>query len=406
MRSYIALFTHRGVARLAVVTAVTRLTIPMLGLGLVLAVVDVRGSYADGGLVLSAFSIATACSSPFSGRFVDRLGPRRVLSVLLAVNMVAYAGLIAALAAKAPFGVLVVAAFLVGLSNPPAGPIVRTTWPLLVPGAHLQTAYALDAALTEAMFVSGPLLVSLLLLIGPPLSSVVVVGAGVLVGNLFLITTSAVRDRMPAGGEKRHYLGPLAHGQTRLLYAILVCDTVVFGSLTVIVPATAGNAGGQDLSGVLLGCLSIGSVAGGLLYGSRQRGRSAARALALFNAGCTLLLFGLSQFTALLAVGLLLLLFGLVGGPRDTLHQLVLGDVAPAQYRTEAFSWMSAFMLIGYSIGSAGAGRLIGAAGQDTARAFGVGAAVMAVAVLLSLFVRTVSAPRPATASQGAAEER
>lgn len=405
MRSYIDLLTLPKVARLALVTLVTRMTIPMLGLGLVLSVVAVRGSYADGGLVLSAFSIAAAFLSPVNGRMVDRLGPLRVLSVLLTVNVAAYIGLVAALAEKAPLGVLMAAAFLVGGSNPPAGPVTRATWALLVPKERLQTAYALDAVLTETMYVSGPLLVSGLLLVGPPLSAVIVVSAGVLVGNVLLITTPGIRDRAPNPGEKRHYLGPLTHGQTRLLYALLVCDTIVFGSMTVTVTAAASAAHAKNVAGVLLSLLSIGAVVGGLLYGSRRRGGSAGRELAVLNAACVVLLLGLGQFGAPAVVGGLLLVFGLVGGPRDTLHQLILGDVAPPQYRTETFAWMSTFMLVGYSIGTAGAGRLIGDSGQNADRAFFVGAAVLAVAVVLSLLVRTAPAQEMAGAAATAADE-
>jgi MFS family permease len=405
LRSYIELLTHRGVARLAVITIVTRLTVPMLGLGLVLTVVAAHGSYTDGGLALSAFSLAAAFFSPVNGRMADRLGPLRVLSVLLAVNMAAYVALVVALMEKAPLGAVMASAFLVGGSNPPAGPIVRATWALLVPKDRLQTAFALDAVLTETMFVSGPLVVSGLVFLGRPLASVIVVSVGVLVGNLLLITTPVVRDRVPQGGEKPHYLGPLAHGQTRLLYAILVCDTFVFGSMTVTVPAAASAAGEQDLSGVLLSCLSIGSVIGGLLYGSRRRGSSPGRELALFNGACALLLLGLGQSGALPVIGLLLLGFGLVGGPRDTLHQLVLGDIAPTRYRTEAFAWMSTFMLVGYSIGTAGAGRLVGDSGQNADHAFQVGTAAMALAVVLSLLVRPAPAEEAPAASAGVAAD-
>ncbi len=393
MRSYIDLLSHRGVGRLVAVAIATRVTVPMLGLGLVLAVVAAHGSYADGGLVLASFSLAAAFFSPVNGRMVDRLGARRVLSVLLPANMAAYTALVVALTRDAPLGALMTCAFLVGGSNPPAGSIVRSTWALLVPEERLHTAFALDAVLNEVMFVSGPLLVSLLVFFGPPLAAVIVVGAGVLTGNLLLVTTPGVRDRAPdGGGAKRHYLGPLAHGQTRLLYAILVCDTFAFGSLIVSVPAAATARGEQDVAGVLLSALSVGSVIGGLIYGTRRRGGSAGRELALFNGASAVLLLGLGRFSALPVIGLILLGFGLVGGPRDTLHQLVLGDVASPRYRTETYAWMSTFMLVGYSIGTAAAGRLVGHSGQDTAQAFLASAAAIAIAAMLSLLVRTVPA--------------
>ncbi|MEV5508532.1 hypothetical protein [Streptomyces orinoci] len=85
---------------------------------------------------------------------------------------------------------------------------------------------------------------------------------------------------------------------------------------------------------------------------------------------------------------MLLLGVGLVGGPRDTLHQVVLGKAAPEEHRTEAFAWMSTFMWAGYGVGSAVAGQLAGAGGGSAGRAFLGAAVAAALASAVSLLVR------------------
>ncbi len=401
MRAYRELFGHSQVLRLAMIAVTTRVAAPMLSLSLLLAVVGSHHSYASGGLVLTGYAAALAVFVPVSGRLVDRFRPQRVLLVWLTGNMVSYAAMVVVLLRSAPTPVLVVCAAAIGATSPPAAPLVRATWRTVVPEKLLQTAFALDAVLNEGMFVSGPLLVSALLLITSPVVVIIVVGVCMSAGVALLVNTPSVRDRThtePA--EQRHYLGPLVHGQVRLLLLILLCDTLAFGGMIVGVPAAATAAGAQAVAGVLLSIGSLGAVISALIYGTRGRGRFPGRQLAMFHAMSAVILAFIGHSPTLWVFGGLLLAVGLVGGPRDTLHQLVLGDVVPARYTTEAFAWMGSFMWVGYSLGTALAGQLVSHAGGRVDIAFYGAGGAAAVAALLSLFIRPTG-----SASEGERQE-
>ncbi|GIF62156.1 MFS transporter [Asanoa ishikariensis] len=388
MRAYRELFAVPEVRPLVVSAVTTRIAAPMLTLTLFLAVVDLGRSYAAAGLVLTGFAAALALSVPVSARLVDRLAAHRILLGLLAAHLTAYVVLIVALAQDLPTGVLVGCAVALGATSPPAGPVVRATWPAFVPPQRLPAAFALDAVVNEAMYVTGPLVVSVLLLFADPIVVTGVAGLAMLIGILLLVSTPGVRRRVgTVGADRRNYLGPLASGQVRLLLAIIVCDAFVFGAVIVAAPAAAAEADSAGAAGLLVGAVSLGTVVSALVYGTRPRAASLGRQLALFHAVSALLVAGVSQAPTLLALGIALLAVGLVGGPRDTLHQLALGEAAPARYRTEAFAWMGSSMWAGYALGSGAAGQLISLAGDDVDVAFLMAGGVTALAALLSLMV-------------------
>ncbi|MFI0821153.1 MFS transporter [Streptomyces sp. NPDC021098] len=378
------------VARLAVSAVTTRITAPLLSLGLLLAVNSSLGSYGSAAGVLSGYAGALAVAVPVAGRLVDRLRPRRVLACCLLANLAAYAVLLWALTRHAPVGVLIASAAALGATTPPSGPVVRSSWPVLVSGEQLKTAFALDAVLNEVMFVTGPLIVSGLVAFASPDAAVVFAACATTAGVLLLMTVSLPPPK--AERAERRLLGPLSHGQVRVLLGIVVCDTVAYGGIVVAVAALGGGDGSGGASGVLLSVLSLGTVISALIYGARERNGRPGPQLALYHAASTALLLIGAQVSHLVWAALILLVVGAVGGPRDTLHQVVLGEAAPEEYRTEAFAWMSTFMWAGYALGTSLSGQLVSANGGSHTWAFIGAAAAAGLASAVSLLVRPVLA--------------
>lgn len=390
MRVYLTLFAYAGVSRLVAVAVVSRLAAPMVSLSLLLSVQSVYGSYASGGVVLTGYAAALALCSPIAGRLVDRLRPRGVLLGCLTLHTLAYALMVTSLLSHAPVPLLVVAALLLGASTPPAAPVVRANWAKVLPAERLQTAFALDAVLNEAMIVSGPLIVSLVLLFAAPVVAIMVAAVAMITGVLLLVLTPAAGQEVAKDNPRpRRALGPLVHGQVRVLLGIVACDTVAYGSMTIAIASAATSSGHTDFSGVLLSILSVGAVVSGLAYGARGRTRFPGRQLVLFHAASTVLLICASLAGPLWLIGALLVMVGLVGGPRDTLHQLVLSDAAPEDHRTEVFAWLSTFMWAGYGLGTAVSGQLVSQSGGQPHTTFILAAIAAAGASALSLFVRT-----------------
>ncbi|MFI6303663.1 MFS transporter [Amycolatopsis thailandensis] len=380
--------------RLVLALIASRLAAPILNLGMLLAIVSTHGSYAVGGVALTGFSIALAVCVPLSGRLVDRFHPRPVLLGVLAVHALAYAAAVIGMTRQAPAWMLVVAAIALGASTPPSAPVIRSTWPAIVPAEHTRTAYALDAVLNEVMVVTGTLLVSVLVALASPVAAVAVAGVCTVLGVLTLLTVPTPRapaTAEPPGGKSRsrRALGPLADGRVRVLLGITAFDMLAFGCIVVGVSAAAASGGNPGLSGLLLGAYSVGAVVSALGYGMRHREARPRRQLVTFHTASAVLLVATGVAPGLVLAGVALLAVGLVSGPRDTLHQIVLGEVAPPRQRTESFAWMSTFMWVGNGIGTAVAGQLVTWNEGDHTTTFLAAATAAAAAAACSLLLRS-----------------
>ncbi|MFG6191349.1 MFS transporter [Nonomuraea sp. JJY05] len=390
---YRRLLTHPGVPRLLVSGLLVKLGTPVLSLALLLAAVDRLGSYAVAGLVLTGHALALALCAPLGGRVADRYGPRRALTCYLAAHALAYALLLLARP-----DLMIGAAVLLGATTPPAGSVIRTAWPRLVPTASLSAAYAVDNAVNELMFIVGPLLVPILILAVPAHGVVVAAGAAVLLGTALLLASSAVRQAAPAPPGRLRLAGPLTHRRTLLLLAIAAFGTFTFGCLRIATVASATTSGSASSAGVLMGLLSAGALLGTLGYGARAWPVTGGRLLVLLSLAEAAILLGGGWAPGFATLAVLIFLAGLVTGPRDAVVPTLLAEHAPARYRTEVFAWLNTFMWAGYGLGTAVAGQLTGP--SDTGGAAFVAAAAAAVAgAILAAVANRIASPVPTPAT-------
>ncbi|MEV4471282.1 MFS transporter [Nonomuraea sp. NPDC049504] len=386
---YRRLLTHSGVPRLLAAALLVKLGTPVLSLALLLAAVDRLGSYATAGLVLTGHALALALCAPLGGRIADRYGPRPALTGYLAAHTLAYTLLL-----LAPPALMIGAAVLLGATTPPAGSVVRSAWPRLVPAALLPAAYAVDNAVNELMFIVGPLLVPVLIWVVPAQSVVAVAGAAILAGTALLLTSPAVRQAQPAPPGRLRLAGPLTHRYTLLLLTITACGTFTFGCLRIATVASATTFGSAASAGLLMGLLSAGALLGTLGYGARAWPLGSGRLLVLLSLAEAAVLLGGVWAPGFVPLAILITFVGLVTGPRDAAVPALLADHAPAGYRTEVFAWLNTFMWAGYGLGTAVAGHLTGP--DDTgATAFGAAAAAAAAAAILAAVASRLAPPSP-----------
>ncbi len=239
----------------------------------------------------------------------------------------------------------------------PVSSVLRTIWPTVAGVDGARTAYALDAALQELIFVGGPLLVAILATIGPVAA---VVGAGVLaaVGTYAFSRIPPVRDAGPA--EERHSarLGALSAVGVRTIALLCLWLGLGFGSVEIAVPAFAEAEGSRALAGVALAGFSAGSLVGGLLAGLRPSSDERRRIIV-----GTFVLTGLMALPlAAGSIGTMALLLFCAGLPIAPIVAAVygqIGRVAAAGSVAEAFSWFGTSISCGIAGGSVGGGWLI-----------------------------------------------
>jgi MFS family permease len=396
VRRYRELLAIPGVPRLTLAVLLSRVTTSMLNLALLVAATRAYG-YAVAGLVLMAFAVSNAVVGPVRGRLADRREPRQVLLRLLAGHAVAYLGLLACLLLATPAAPLLFAAALLGVTMPPAGPVVRGAWPDLVPAARLPTAYAFDAALNTASFVSGPMVAGGLLLMLPPVAVVAITGALKVIGDALVALAPALRRPEPAGPRRRGLFGPLTDGRIRLLLGMIALDTFAFGCLEVTAVAAAS---GQGSAGVFTSLLALGGVVSGIAYGARAWPGGPRAQLLVLHSGAALALAGGSLAppagAGFVAVGAAFLAAGLLTGPVETVQQVLVGEVSAVGQRIEAFAWVFAVMWAGFGVGTTVAGRLaeLGGTAATLLAAAGGQLAIVVVAALSVAGLR-----RPATSA-------
>lgn len=379
MRRYRELLRVPGVGGLTAAVLLSRVSTSMLNLALLVAITQ-RHGYATAGLLLMVFAVVNSVAGPIRGRQADRTAPHRVLLWLLAGHTVAWAGLLAGLLADAPVATLCVAVAVLGMTVPPAGPVVRGLWPTIVPAERLPTAYAFDAAINTTTFLTGPMIAGGLLLAMPAPAVVGVTGVVKLTGDLLIALAPALRRRKDPAPARRGFFGPLAHGRVRLLLGMIVLDTITFGCLEV---AAVAAASGTGAAGVFTSALALGAVVSGIGYGARTWPGSPRAQLVALHAGGAVVL-ALAGFAGEILLALLAAsytLYGLVNGPVETVKQVLVGEVVPEGQRIEAFAWVFSVMWAGFGVGTTVAGRLV-ADGRPGGALYVAAAAQALVAVI------------------------
>ena len=126
----------------------------MVPLALVLFARDTGSGYGRAGLLTAAYSLGCCLGGPALSRVMDVRGQRAALVLGGVVSSLALAVL-----PWVPSGGALVVALVAGLATPPLEPALRTLWPSVLSPRQVPSAFALDAAAQELIFVLGPLVV-------------------------------------------------------------------------------------------------------------------------------------------------------------------------------------------------------------------------------------------------------
>ena len=349
---YRALWRIPGAPRLIVAGIVARIPFGLVGLSLLFLVEAETGSYAAAGTVVGAYGIASAVVAPPAGRLVDRHGQPAVLIPLALGNAGALVLLVVLALSGAPTGALVACAVVAGACIPPLSASFRALWPGFA-GELSESAFALEAVLLDVYFVVGPMAAAALSALVSPAFAVLAGAAMSAGGVLAYATAAAPRAWHGSPPERRARAGALATQAVRVLIVMSLFNGAMFGFLELALPAFADERGDAEAGGVLIGLLSLGSVIGGVAYGSRPHPRPLVRRTLelslLVTAGFALLLLPGSM--ALMAVACVV--GGLALAPLTTVYYLLIDAVAPAGLRVEANNWLLAASVAGVSLGSA-----------------------------------------------------
>jgi MFS family permease len=366
---YLAVLRTPGVARVALFATTGRLPFAIVPLSVVLLMREEGYQYGQIGVVVGAEALAVGVTAGFVGRLVDRVGRRPVILVTGAVTALFLCAEAVAILSDAHVWLLVSLAALHGATIPPISASMRGLWSQLVPDDTLESAFAFDAIQLELVFVVGPLIAAGLATALTAAVGLFLCACLYLVASVGFATAPAARGGAPEEPVERTRAGALRSTGMRTLVFTGAVTAVALGALEVALPAFAEDEGSRGAVGPLITLWSIGSLIGGLWYGSRSWSWSVEKRFLLLVALLGLGAAPLPLAPSIAVMGLLLVLTGLALAPLAITEYALVDRLAPSGTQTEAYSWQIVANVMGAAAGSVIAGVLAESASVEWALA-------------------------------------
>jgi MFS family permease len=381
LSSYREVLSRPGTLSFSATGLVARLPIAMLGLGIVLLVSSATGSYALAGSVSAVYVLANAVVAVVQGRLVDRLGQSRVLPVAISVYAGALGVLMAAVQLGWPVAVVFAGAAVSGAALPQVGACVRARWShVLDEPSQVQTAYALEAVADEAVFIVGPVVVTVLATAVHPLAGL---GVALVVGLAGTLALTAQRSTEPPAHPRpvhRSSRPRMPWPVVAALTAVMVSMGGIFGATEVVTVAFTEERDAASLAGALLALWATGSLVAGVVTGAVHWRRGPAQRLTLGAAGMAVTMALLPFVGTVPVMGVVLLLGGFAISPTLIAALSLVEQVAPPARLTEAMGVLHTGLAGGVALGAAAAGSVVDARGASAAYLVPVVAGVLATA--------------------------
>ena len=379
---YRSLLAVAGGNRCSSAAFLARLPSAMLGVSVVLLLTARGFSYGLAGAIAASGAAASGVGQPFTARIMDRRGQRRLLPVLAVASSALLVGFVAIVYLAAPTWALFAMFMASGLTQPNVFALVRARWSFVLSrhlasgfldtapnkvtiaaeDALVQTAYAWESVVDEIVYVLGPLLATVLTLqVASPMGLLAAAVFTVLGSVLLALHVASEPQAHPrATGARTSWRagagGALRYRGVKVVTVVFVLIGFMFGTMEIVTVAFASERGARGIAGLLLALYALGSGAAGLAVGAmtwrirpQVRLRRAAIALTI-----TLLPVPLSPNLAVL--GILLFAAGLAVSATLIPGFAYATSSVPRGKVTEALSWATSGLSLGFAIGISVAG--------------------------------------------------
>ncbi|SDH74235.1 Predicted arabinose efflux permease, MFS family [Leifsonia sp. 98AMF] len=375
MRTYLELVRVPGVLRVTVSQLVARFPLGMLSLAVLLHVRHASGSYALAGLVVASVSVGEAVAMPLVSRSVGALGIRPPVLVAALLNAT---GMLL-LAFGPPQPVLMVAlGAVIGASVPPLMPVVRALYPRLVPRRTVPALFALDTSAQELIWITGPVVATLLSGAVSTQAPLVLAALVTLGGTVwFLLAPHIAGVRLPRSRTRPGTV--LLTRSVRLAAATSFALIASFAALEIALVARFDGHG--ILAGLAIAVSSLGSLIGGIAFGHRSFGT---RSLAAVLGGVAVATAAAGLVPGIPLLYGVLFLSGLGFAPSLAALYAMVSSALPETATPEAFGWLNTAGLVGGATGTAVAGVLGDALGPGDPFVAATAASVVAALLPLS----------------------
>jgi MFS family permease len=365
---------------------VGRLPISMAGLGIVLLVQAGTGSYGVAGAVSATYLVANAACAILQGRYLDRWGQGRVLTVLAVAFGAGMALLAVAVEADWPRAVTYVAAALAGATLPNIGSSVRARWTHVLDGRPgLPTAFALESVVDEMVYMVGPIVVAVLATLVDPVLGIAAAAAA---GTLGSLAFAAQRRTEPPAHphERTDGVRPRMPWRTVIPIAV-VCAAlgVLFGAAEVTTVAFADEHGHKGYSGGLLALWALGSLLSGLITGAITWKRPTSFRVRVGAIGMACAMAPLALVGTIPLMGVFLFLGGFAIAPTMVATITLVQESVPPSRLNEGMAILQTGIVAGVAPGAALSGVVVDAQGASAAYLVSLAAGIVAALAAVTL---------------------
>jgi len=372
----------------------------MIGLGIVLYISGVTGSYARAGVLTAAFALSAAIAALFSSRLIDRRGQHAVLPWLIVAHGIGLIAFVILTWLEQAFVLQALAITVAGATQPAMGSMIRARWVYVLDDpARIRSAFALESILDELIFTIGPLLTTVLALqIALPLPLVVAAGLAV-TGTLFV--AGQRRTEPPPHRQQQHAsASAISHPGLKAMVLIALGVGMVFGSYEVAIVAFAREQGSPGFSGVILAIWAGSSMVGGLWFGSRHWRMPLPTMMVVFAGLLMIAVLPTPFMPHLTALAISSIFSGFAIAPAlITLFSLT-QRLVPQRLLTEGLTWSNSGLALGFATGTSLGGIIIDSHGTTWGFALTVAGGFIAVTAAATARRRLHRAVRPEEAHQ------
>jgi MFS family permease len=370
-------------------------------LALLLDVAHYRGFH-QAAVVVSVSALAGA-TLPLRGRVMDRYGYAKLMGPALLAYLATLTVLVLNERAHGPFVVTLAGAFLASVSAPPVQIVTRLMWRELATGALRTTALSLDTMLTDLGYIVGPTVAAFLVAAVAPWAGLAVSALLCAVATGLLIIRRLPHERgRPRSAERHPWSGPLRNRAFRRTMLAALAFFLGVRAIELAYPAWAQQHHSPLMGGVLLSCMAVGSMMGGLTLGALPTRWSVRVTLPVTLAALCVgtVLVAAASLTWTAVVVAVAAVLGIALGPSFVALWATVGDLAPSNMVAETQSWISSVMSLGGAVGAAVVSMV--------APALGPGAVLLCAAVALaagSLLACLASRATPGTAERASTSD-
>jgi len=367
---YRELFRPAGTIGFFAAALVARFPMGMLTLGVVIMLSNSRDSYGLPSLIASTAIGVNALIAPQLARLADRYGQARIAVPASCFATLAFGMLILASYFSWSNWSLFASAFCIGFM-PNFGALSRARWVNLYRGKPLlRTAFALESMGEELGWMSGPIIIVVLVHWFFPEIAVAVTAALFFTGAIAFSLQKSTEpppsypDRVREGAKSARPM--IFHPVVFFSSAALFMLGGFFGVIEITTAAFAKQETLEQLTFVPLTAYAIGSFITGIGYGALHWRMSLPRQFLIMSGLIVLTSLPFFFVINIIFLSLFCLVAGLAYSPTVIIAMGLIEDLIPKERLTESMTWALIAPIIGIASGIALSGVMIDLYGAQT----------------------------------------